>query len=139
MDGNQADASNKEDTFALAVLEALGTLTLAVHHLRGRISWLVTSDAVEFKSAAAQVEFQRHDKMIAELEEELWEIVPPRALLVALRRWRLTGELDADYRALLEHDYRGRVPYTAKPLQLEEILKRIADVKSYDGGKVIRD
>jgi hypothetical protein len=120
-------------------MEALGTLTLAVHHLRGRINWLVTAGACEFADAASQAEFNRHNELVAELEEVLWEIVPPRALLMALRKYRLTGELDPEVAELLEADYRGRVPYSANPMQMDEILKRIADVKSYDGGEVIRD
>lgn len=120
-------------------MEALGTLTLAVHHLRGRINWLVTADACKFKDDESAAEFERHNQVVAELEEVLWELVPPRALLLALRKFRTTGDLDQDIMELLASDYRGRVPYSANPLQLEEILKRIADVKSYDGGEVIRD
>lgn len=123
----------------LAIMEALGTLTLAVHHLRGRINWLLTSGAIKFHSVPTLAEFERHNDTVAELEEVLWEIVPPRALLLALKRYRLTGELDSEVEKLLDADYRGRIPYTANPLQLEEILKRIADVKTYDGKEIIRD
>jgi hypothetical protein len=130
---------DSDEVNQLAIMEALGTLTLAVHHLRGRINWLVTAGACEFKDVASQAEFNRHNELVAELEETLWEIVPPRALLMALRKYRLTGELDPEVAELMEADYRGRIPYSANAMQIDEILKRIADVKSYDGGEVIKD
>jgi hypothetical protein len=131
MDGDEA---------TLAVWEALGTLTLAVHHLRGRITWLLTSGAVKFSGLAERHEFERQDRLIAELEEVLWEIVPPRAALLALRKYRLTGEMDDNVQDLLNADYRGRTPYDGpKAEQLREILKRLADVESFSGGEIVRD
>lgn len=104
-----------DKVFRLRVMEALGLLTLAIHKNRGRMTWLTHTEAVSFPTEAGLNNWHVLDKAVKDTESLLWEIVPPRALLSALKQWRETGSLGTGLRKIIElveeADAHGRAAY----------------------------
>ena len=145
MDGQEAinallkllDAED-DDKFKLAVLEAINTLALMIHHLRGRMSWLTYTRAVEFPTLEQQAQYDRMNELIEQLEPVVWDIAPPRALLMEMAKFRETGELDDSYVYLFSKDEVGRIPeipgVEVEDTQIEEVLNRLKDYRRFKGG-----
>lgn len=126
------NAAQSQD-FRLAVLECLGLLLLQLHWQRGIIDSLVQTRKIKLTKAHKE----NWDRVIQNLElyeSFAWEIAPPRALLLQLRKFRLTGELDE--KILSENDGWGRVPYSTPYTDddLKDIIRQIEDVRKFQNG-----
>lgn len=117
------DAVDKEQRI-LNLLEAVGMLVLCVHWLRGTFNWLMHTGAVHWPSDKDRENYERLFGDISLYESFIWEIAPPRALLVAMREFRQTGRLREGWESLLNQDSHGRLPNDVDP----ELLDDIADI-----------
>jgi hypothetical protein len=120
----------KEDTFHLAIFEALGCLVLMNHWQRGIIDLLIQRERIQIPKD----ERENWDRVINNLqnyEEQVWEIVPSRLMTTALREYRKTGVIDKEHLDLmLKKDTHGRIPYKLSHQDLddlEDILRRLKD------------
>lgn len=117
------DAMDREQRI-LNLLEAVGMLTLCIHWLRGTFNWMMHTGAVKWPSDEDKANYERLFGDIALYESFIWEIAPPRALLVSMREFRQTGQLREGWEALLNQDAHGRIPFDVD----EETLDDIADI-----------
>lgn len=89
--------------------EMVGTLCLMVHWLRGIVYSMVFSGAVKFDPTWSD-NFDVLYKSIDRHEAHVWEVAPPRGVLMQLRVLRRLGYLDEEWERLLLGDAHGRVP-----------------------------
>lgn len=132
-------------SYKLAVLEAIGTMVLMLHHMRGCLDWFVQSGAIAFRDEERKA-WEQMKTQLSELEIVVCEIAPARALLPELRELRLTGNVPDTWEVLLPKDYRGRIPENRQvPVNTEQIralLNRLGDVEEFlasDMKEPIRD
>lgn len=98
-----------DETFRLRMAEMVGSLCLMVHWLRGIVYWMVFTGAVKF-SPAQMGNFDVLYKSIDRHEAFVWEVAPPRGILMQLRVLRRLGYLDDEWEILLVGDAHGRIP-----------------------------
>lgn len=98
-----------DDEFKLRMAEMIGSLCLMVHWLRGIVYWMVFTGAVKF-DPAQQKNFDVLYKSIDRHEAFVWEVAPPRGILMQLRVLRRQGYLDDEWMQLLTGDTHGRIP-----------------------------
>lgn len=116
----------------LALLEAIGMLVLCVHWLRGTFNWMMHTEAVKWPSEQDKENYERLFNDIALYETFIWEIAPPRAMLLILREFRQTGNIRENYAVLLNQDPHGRIPFDVdtKTLDdLEDLLRRLGEAR----------
>lgn len=128
---------NNQDKLQLAVFEALGCLVLMNHWLRGLLDRLIQEKLIEL----SENEKSSWDRVITKLEfyeQIVWEIAPPRLMLLELRRYRQTGKIQEDkIDLMLKQDTHGRIPYGLTPGELENIetiLKKLKDAREIPYG-----
>jgi hypothetical protein len=126
LEGLGLDCSDEE--FKLQTAEVLGELCLMIHWLRGIVYWMVFTGAVQF-TPAQMANFQTLYDSIDKHEEFVWEIAPPRGMLVQLRALRRKGYLDEEWEKLLDADDHGRVKTTKDTgehiPELRTVLRRV--------------
>jgi len=98
-----------DDEFKLHMAEMVGSLCLMVHWLRGIVYWMVFTGAVKFNPAQME-NFNVLYKSIDRHEAFVWEVAPPRGVLMQLRVLRRQGYLDEEWKKLLLGDAHGRIP-----------------------------
>lgn len=116
----------------LNAMELLGYTLIMLHWQRGIIDMLVKSGHIELSEA----ELENWNRVITNLEtyeKFAWELAPARALLPAMRHFRLTGELPEGVELMTAKDELGRIPYGNKDLDyIENTLRRVMDCRIYE-------
>jgi len=128
------DLLNIEDDeqFKLAVMEAIGSLVLTVHWLRGTFNWMMHTGAVKWPSAEDEANYKRLFENIELYESFVWEIAPARAAVVQLREYRRTGQLMENYDKLFIKEAHGRLPFDLSKDELDDIkdiLRRLGQAR----------
>jgi hypothetical protein len=122
----------EDDELRLRMAEMIGSLCLMVHWLRGIVYSMVFSGAVKFDPTWAK-NFDVLYKSIDRHEAFVWEVAPPRGVLMQLRVLRRLGHLDEEWEKLLLGDDHGRIPRPEgeEDGDAKEILDRLiaADAK----------
>jgi hypothetical protein len=108
----EALKADDDAAFKCNVLEALSSLLLMCHWLRGIVTWATWVKAIEYTGKKYSVEQERanYDRLNHNLElyeEQLWKFLPPRAILQQFRLLREQGYLDPDFEKLLQADSMG--------------------------------
>lgn len=108
----EALKADKTDAFKCNVLEALTSMLLMIHWLRGMFTWAHWVGAIEYTGKKYSVEqeranYERLNHNLELYEEQLWKFLPPRAILQQFRLLREQGYLDPDFAALLKADSMG--------------------------------
>ena len=120
--------------YKLMVLEAIGIMALMLHRIRGCFEWFINSNAIQLDDAGKQ-NWEVVNQYLSELEIVAWEIAPARAMLLALREFRVTGKIPAEWEALLLKDYRGRIPedrdVPINAIQVRTVIDRLKEVESF--------
>lgn len=123
------------DQFKLKMLETVGMLVLMSHWMRGIVDSLVRNGSITLTDQ----QLSNWDRIIKDLslyEEFIWEIAPPRTMLLALRQYRVTGELVDNVKVLMKSDTHGRIPYGLDMQTLddiEDIVRRLKDARQITG------
>lgn len=127
------DMPSNQDTVKL--WEAVGYLVLMNHWLRGILDALVVNRRIKLKERAEIDNWHRVMTNLELYEEFAWEIAPPRAMLLALRAGRLSGDFRLHDELLKAHDGLGRIPYGTSEQTLddiEDLLRRVKDCRIYN-------
>ena len=129
-----------DEEFKLRTAEVLGELVLMTHWLRGIVYWMVFTGAVQF-TPAQLTNFETLYDSIDKHEEFVWEVVPPRGMLVQLRALRRHGVLDEEWQKLLDADDHGRVStqdgVNPNP-ELQKVLRRVLGIDDRENEMSIR-
>lgn len=118
--------------YKVSILEVVGMLVLCVHWLRGTFNWLMFTGAVKWPSEEDKANYERIFEDINIYEQFIWEIAPPRALLLAMRELRHTGSIKEGWEALLNQDENGRIPFNLDESKLDDIadvLRRLGEAR----------
>jgi hypothetical protein len=128
------EAMDNEE-FKLAMLEAIGSLVLCVHWMRGTFNWMMHTGAVRWPSEEDKKNYERLFGNIELYESIVWELAPARAMLIAMRERRKSGDLHFsidDLKDLAGKDPHGRIPGETQPHtfdDIEDILRRLGAVR----------
>lgn len=125
------EALQVESNDSIKLMEVCGAIVLMLHWQRGIIDALVRNNTISLQGAERQ-NWERVIKNLEFYEEFVWEIVPSRAMLLQLRQFRLTGELEEGFEELSKSDSLGRIEYGLSKEEyddIEDIIRKLKDAR----------